>query len=199
MYINNSNKINPWKSYLRIGDKVMVHAYKYNGWLYRTWEYPIVIDVSDDYVVLSLLKSRVLSSEENSVRCFSSWVCKDTFWYISSKDWFNFMVIVEEEGIRTYINISSPYIYEEGAIKYYDFDLDFKINSTGQWREVDIKEFLENSEKFNYSESLKNIILDVEKKIQEKINHSYFDQFNNKDNVERLIKKQTKLLKERRI
>lgn len=173
----------------------MVHAYKYNGWLYRTWEYPTIIEINDDYTVLSLIKTRVLSSEENSIRCFSSWMYKDTFWFISNKEWFNFILTVEDEGNRLYINLSSPYIFEEGAIKYYDFDLDFKINAHQQWREVDINEFLENSKKYNYPPNLVDIIRDVEEKLSKKIKNHYFDKFISKKYSNELIKKQYRISK----
>ena len=189
-----SNKINPWKTKLKIGDSVMVHAYKYNGWLYRTWEYPIVVDFKEDFVVLALSKSKVLSAEEKSIRCFSSWVNKTTYWYLSPKHWYNIIVSVESDGIKIYINISSPYIYEEGAIKYYDFDLDFKINTSGQWREVDIKEFNDNIKKYNYPAPLVKIIKDVEKDLYYKIQNNYFRSFSSVSNISNLDHKYIKIL-----
>ena len=172
----------------------MVHAYKLNGWLYRTWEYPIIVDINENFVTLALTKAKVLSAEENSIRCFSSWVNKTTYWYLSTKHWYNIIVTVENDGIKLYINISSPYIYEEGAIKYYDFDLDFKISTNGQWREVDIKEFNDNIQKYNYPEDLIKIIKDVEKDLYYKIQNNYFSSFSSISNINRLDHKYVQIL-----
>lgn len=176
----------------------MVHAYKYNGWLYRSWEYPLVLENNSEYIVLALIKSRVLSSEENSIRCFSSWVQKPTYWYLFKNNWFNLIITSEPEGIKSYINICSPFIYEEGAIKYYDFDLDFKINAHGQWREVDIKEFNENCEKYNYPPTLIQIIKDTEKDLVLKSKQKYFLQFYHPNRINKLTQQYLKLLKQQK-
>ncbi|MBR2652200.1 DUF402 domain-containing protein [bacterium] len=44
-------------------------------------------------------------------------------------DWFNFRITLESQGPQIYVNIASPFFYEESAVKYYDFDIDFKCSS----------------------------------------------------------------------
>lgn len=181
--------INSNKRKIDINDHVMVHAYKYKRWLYRTWEYPQVIYMSDEYLIINLKNSRVLTSEENSVRCFSSKISKTSFWYFFPNKWYNFIVSIDESGrLSGYINISSPFIYEEGTIKYYDFDLDFRINFDYSWIEVDIKEFEKNIIKFNYPPELIKIIKDVEKDIINKLDQNFFQQLMNKENLLKFIK-----------
>lgn len=172
-------KVNPFKKRIDVGDRIMVHAYKYNGWLYRTWEYPLVIENDDKILVLALYKTKVLSAEENSLRSFPSMIKKPKFWFFFKDTWFNVIATIDNDGVRIYINLASPYLFEEGAIKYYDFDLDFKTYPKGQWKEVDINEFFENQHKYRYPKKLIEIINNVEKEIEQKINSKEFmDQFN---------------------
>lgn len=183
-------KINPFKKQIDVGDRVMVHAYKYNGWLYRTWEYPLVLENTDEYLILALSKTNVLSAEENSIRSFHSPPIKNPkFWFFIKDAWFNVIATIDNDGIRIYINIASPYIYEEGAIKYYDFDLDFKIFPNGQWKEVDINEFFENQQKYRYPTRLIEILRDVELNVEQKIHQKWFTNLCKRERLQALQSK----------
>lgn len=161
-------------SSLKIGDPVMVHAYKYNGWLYRTWSNPIVVHNSENQIILCSTNSQVITSEENSFRNFNSFTKKTSYWFFSKDDWFNTIISIDRDGIKTYINVASPFIYEQQAIKYYDFDLDFKISADGLWREIDINEFFENTIKYQYPEALIRKIIIEEQNIIAKIKNNHF-------------------------
>ncbi|WP_244870381.1 DUF402 domain-containing protein [Ureaplasma diversum] len=159
---------------LKIGDPVMVHAYKYNGWLYRTWSNPIVVHNSDDLLILCSTKSQVITSEENTFRNFNSYTKRTSYWFFNKDDWFNTIISIDNDGIKTYINVASPFIYEQRAIKYYDFDLDFKIGADGSWREVDIDEFFDNTVKYQYPPALIHKIVVEEQNIIKKIKNNHF-------------------------
>lgn len=177
------------KKNIDINDYIMVHAYKYKRWLYRTWEYPQVIFMSKDYIILNLKNSRVLTTEEESVRCFSSKIQKKSYWFFFPDKWYNFIISIDDNGrFSGYINLSSPFIYEEGAIKYYDFDLDFRINFDNSWIEIDIKEFEQNLIKFNYPRELVNIIKEVEVEIINKLGRNYFQKFMDKKILNKILK-----------
>lgn len=181
--------IDSTKTKIEKNDRIMVHAYKYKRWLYRTWEYPQVVLASDELLILNLNNSRVLSSEEESIRCFSSKIQKKTYWIFFPDKWFNFIISIDETGrFSGYINISSPFMFEEGAIKYYDFDLDFRINFDMTWIEVDVKEFEQNQIKFNYPPELVEIIKDVEREVINKLGRNYFQKFMNKKELIQILK-----------
>lgn len=168
----------------KIGKKIMVHAYKFNGWLYRAWEYPTIISITDDYVLLGNLNCDIYSPEFGTNRCFKSKVVKDTFWFFMKDEWFNFIVTSTPNGLQIYINLASPFIFEESAIKYIDFDLDFKIFPNGSWCEVDINEFMTNQIYFNYPPALIKLIRDSEIKVMNLINTDYFKKLVNVDTIE---------------
>lgn len=182
-------KVNSRLKYIRENEYVMIHAYKWNGWLYRTWHYPLVVDIKDDWVVVCSKNSIISTVEEQSTRTFKSKNESLTFWFFSTEEWFNVLVTIEKKNIKIYINVASPYLYEEGAIKYFDFDLDFKINDTNKWKEVDVNEFFIHQKKFRYPNNLINEIKEKEKEIVKKINEGYFDKFFDKKMLSNLYKK----------
>lgn len=166
----------------KVNKKIMVHAYKRNGWLYRVWEFPKVIDVGKDYICVSSYNSNVITSDKDSNRNFRSKNLKNSFWFFFKDEWFNIIAtLTESNEIQYYVNIASPYIYEEEAIKYYDLDLDIKMKSIDAnfYRILDVEEFNENKIKFKYEKELINKSLmtlekfknpDFRKKIISKIN-----------------------------
>ncbi len=158
----------------KIGKRVMVHAYKFNGWLYRSWDFPMILENNDDYVVLSNVDTSILTSEYNSNRVFGSSTKHPSFWVFWKDEWFNMLITVIDQKPQYYINVSSKFIYEESAVKYIDFDLDFKILPNGSWVELDKNEYNEAKELFNYPRALTSIISDVEEKIEKLIKEGYF-------------------------
>ncbi len=182
---------------LKLGSKVMVHAYKLNGWLYRAWEYPILIHEDDQKIVLDASKAWIFSSEEKSIRSFKTKVNKPTYWYFFKREWFNVIASQEEQGIKFYINIASPYIYEQEAIKYYDFDLDFKILTDNTWREVDVNEFITNAKKYGYDDKLVKIIRRAEEKLKVLVTNDYFKKLINHDNLKVMLDHYNSCVKKR--
>ncbi|MGL4948035.1 MAG: DUF402 domain-containing protein [Mycoplasma sp.] len=139
----------------KIGNRVSVHAYKFNGWLYRTWDLPMIIEENDDYIVLANDKTFVITSEYKTKRYFHSENLNQIYWIFFKKEWFNILISVKKnKKIQYYVNVASRYLIEEEAIKYVDFEIDFKIFSNLSWIEVDKKEFIQAQSLYNYPDSL---------------------------------------------
>lgn len=136
----------------------MVHAYKKNGWLYRTWEFPLIVEDNENFVCLYINKTWVTTSEKDTNRNFHSTNLNDSLWFFFKDKWFNIIATVGKNKVNYYINLASPYIFEEDAIKYIDFDYDIKINQNGAFTILDANEFEIHKEKFNYGWKLSKII-----------------------------------------
>lgn len=137
--------------------KIMIHAYKRNGWLYRVWEFPEVLESNDKFTVVSLVNSKVITNEKNSKRNFISKNLKNSFWFFFKDKWYNIIATVNTNNIVSfYVNIASPFIYEEEAIKYYDFDLDIKMksNSATIYKILDVDEYNQNKVEYHYEKEV---------------------------------------------
>lgn len=133
--------------------KIMIHAYKRNGWLYRVWEYPEVLESNEKFTVVSLMNSKVITNEKNSKRNFISKNIKNSFWFFFKDKWYNIIATITTNNVvNFYINIASPFIYEEEAIKYYDFDLDIKMKSNTPlvYKVLDVDEYEEHRIEYHY-------------------------------------------------
>ena len=160
----------------------MIQAYKYNGWLYHTWQPLYIVDKNKDYLFCAARSVYVLTSKKNSSTCFkhrqnSCFTC----WFFFEKEWFNIKITINtfEKTITYYINLASPYLLECGVIKYIDFDLDFKcikyINSKHfKWHQLDLKEFHENQEKYHYPNLILNIVNHAKARVEKLIKVNYF-------------------------
>ncbi|MDE5767197.1 MAG: DUF402 domain-containing protein [Malacoplasma sp.] len=151
---------------IKINKKIMIHAYKRNGWLYRVWEFPEVLETNSSFTAVSLVNSKVITNEKFSKRNFISRNMKNSFWFFFPDKWYNIIATITPNNvIAYYINIASPFIYEEEAIKYYDFDLDIKMrnNSSSTYKILDIDEYTENKKKYRYE---KEVIYNCEKTLK---------------------------------
>jgi protein associated with RNAse G/E len=88
------------------------------------------------------------------------------FWYTKEpsvtwfyKDhWFNIIGIIRPNGIYYYCNIASPYVIDEEALKYIDYDLDIKVDKDLSYKLLDRKEYRENLKSMHYSTKLQALL-----------------------------------------
>ena len=65
---------------------------------------------------------------------------------------------MKKDGVYYYCNIASPFIIEEGTIKYIDYDYDLRIFPTGEFKILDKLEYNYHKKLMNYSDDLDKVI-----------------------------------------
>jgi protein associated with RNAse G/E len=63
---------------MSVKNKITVHAYKYNGTLYRSWEFPTVINKTDEYICVSSQNCKVITYLEDEKRFVYSKLTRPT-------------------------------------------------------------------------------------------------------------------------
>lgn len=144
-----------------VGKKLSVHSYKHNGTLYRRWDKSFVLEDNKDYLVVMNDKITISNLQGKTRR-----TNEPALWFFPKGEWFNFICMLRGEEVFTYVNIASDFLIEEGAIKYVDYDLDFKIYSNKRWRVLDKREYDENKVQYSYPKKLQSIIESVRKRLQ---------------------------------
>ncbi|MDR1850978.1 MAG: DUF402 domain-containing protein [Mycoplasmataceae bacterium] len=159
--------------------KVSVHAYKFNGLLYRSWEFPTIIENTDKYMCIDIRKSKVIFWKKTDQKHVYSTIKNQSFWYFPKNEWFNFIVATKSQKPYIYVNVSSPFIYEEDTIKFIDLDIDFKTLdvTSKEWKKLDEDEFSEHSIEYNYPQALINKINAVSEQLQTMIDNGYFNKY----------------------
>lgn len=136
-----------------IGRWVGITSFKHNGSLHRFWDRGLVLDNTDDYIVVATKKAKV--TENNGRKWFTKEPAVTIF---SKKEWWNVICMFKTNGICYYCNIASPAIFDNATIKYIDYDLDAKLFPDNSVRVLDKKEYEHHKRTYNYDEKLDTVL-----------------------------------------
>ncbi|MCI9234266.1 MAG: DUF402 domain-containing protein [Bacilli bacterium] len=137
----------------RIGENYQIQCYKHNGRIHRAWNEAVLLDIQKDYLVFGNEKTQVTEAEG------SVWKTKEpAIMYFFKDCWFNIIAQLKKDGIYYYCNIATPYIIEDGTIKYIDYDLDLRIFPTGEYKILDKLEYKYHKKIMHYSEDLDFVV-----------------------------------------
>ncbi|HHT38305.1 MAG TPA: DUF402 domain-containing protein [Mollicutes bacterium] len=138
---------------VKTGAKLQIHSYKHNGTIYRSWDEAIILDETDDYLIVGNNKTlvteidgRTWRTKEPAIICFYK------------NNWYNVICQLKKTGIYYYCNIATPYIIEENTIKYIDYDLDLRIFPDETYKILDSEEYRYHKKKMKYSKDIDKIV-----------------------------------------
>ena len=163
---------------LSIGNNLQIQCYKHNGKIHRAWDEAVILDVKSDYIVCGNNKTLVTEAEGNR------WRTKEpAVMYFFKDKWFNIIAQLKKDGIYYYCNIATPFIIEDGTIKYIDYDLDLRIFPSGEYKILDRLEYKYHKKKMNYSEKLDEVVKNSLDDLIQLYKKNYFS-FNASLNIE---------------
>ena len=137
----------------KIGKKYIIHSYKHDGSIHRSWDEAVLLYYNDDYMVFGNERTLVTESDGRT------WKTKEpAIIYFYKKNWFNVIGQCKKDGIYYYCNIASPFIIEDDTVKYIDYDLDLRVFPDNSFRVLDKGEYNYHKNKMNYSEKLDKIL-----------------------------------------
>ena len=138
---------------LKIGKRYQIHSYKHDSKIHRSWDEAVLLDIKEDYLVFGNEKTKVTESDGRT------WHTKEpAVLYFFKNQWFNIIGQCKKNGIYYYCNIDSPYIVEDGTIKYIDYDLDLRVFPDGSFKVLDRGEYKYHKSIMNYSDDLDMIL-----------------------------------------
>ena len=138
---------------LEKNDVLKIQCYKHNGEIYRNWDETLILEANDDYLVCANNKARVTEIDGRK------WTTKEpAILFFYKHKWFNIISQFKKNGIYYYCNIASPYVIEDGTIKYIDYDLDLRVFPDGTFRVLDKGEYEYHKEKMHYSKDIDCIV-----------------------------------------
>ena len=138
---------------LVIGKKYQIHSYKHDKKIHRSWDEAILLDITDDYLIFGNEKTKVTESDGRT------WHTKEpAVLYFFKNQWFNVIGQCKKNGIYYYCNIASPFIIEEGTIKYIDYDLDLRVFPDGSFKVLDRGEYKYHKSIMHYSQDLDMVL-----------------------------------------
>ena len=141
------------KEALKIGQKYEIHGYKHDGKVYRAWDEAVLLEIHDDYLVFGNDKTKVTEADGRT------WHTKEpAALYFFYNNWYNIIGQYKKDGIYYYCNMASPFLIEEGTIKYIDYDLDLRVFPDGSFKVLDRGEYKYHKSIMNYSQEIDRIL-----------------------------------------
>ncbi len=136
-----------------VNKNIQIQSYKHDESLHRIWEKATVLEVTDEYIIVANKRTKVIESNGRF------WHTREpsVTWFYKEK-WFNIIGIIKKEGIHFYCNIASPYLIDEEALKYIDYDLDIKVIDDFSYNILDRNEYNKHKAKMEYPQKLKHIL-----------------------------------------
>ncbi|MFC4556832.1 DUF402 domain-containing protein [Virgibacillus kekensis] len=135
------------------GSTIQIQSYKHDGKIHRIWEDSLVLKATDTVVIVANDKALVKESDGRT------WITREpAICYFHSRYWFNIISMLRNDGIYYYCNISSPFVYDEEALKYIDYDLDVKVYPDMTYVILDEDEYDEHKKLMNYPRVLDRIL-----------------------------------------
>lgn len=135
------------------GDFITIQSYKHDKSLHRTWRDTMVLKTTD--TALIGVNDHTLVTESDGRR----WVTREpAIVYFHKKYWFNIIAMIRDNGVSYYCNLASPYVLDEEALKYIDYDLDVKIFADGEKRLLDVDEYELHKQEMGYSPDIDFIL-----------------------------------------
>lgn len=135
------------------GKNILIHCYKHDGSIHRSWQTGLVLEETDDHFIVINNKTLVTESDGRMWYTREPAIC-----YFPKDKWFNVICMIRKNGVHYYCNIASPTIYDGEALKYIDYDLDLKLFPDGRYRVLDEEEYKRHKELMGYDERLDEIL-----------------------------------------
>ncbi len=149
---------------------IKVQAYKHDGSFHREWSPAFLVEETYRYYALASRASLV--TEAGGRRWMTS---EKAIFYLFKREWMNVISMMKETGgIVYYCNIASPTIFDQGFLRYIDYDLDVKLYPDHVVKELDEQEFRRHSAEYGYDDEIVSICLAEEKRIEEMMRKGEF-------------------------
>ncbi len=138
---------------IKLGDKLAIHCYKHNGKLHQICDEAIVLEVTEEKIVVANNKAKLTEADGRSYHAKEPAIL---FFY--KKHWFNIIGQLKRFGLFYYCNIATPYIIDGKIIKYIDYDLDLRVFPDGGFKILDYNEYNYHKKVMKYSKEIQMII-----------------------------------------
>src|SRR5574344_1367424 len=140
-------------SAIKVGDRLTIHCYKHDGKINHTSDEATILEINDEVLVCGNYKTKVTESDGRSHR-----INEPAILFFYKHSWFNVIGQLKKQGLFYYCNIATPYLIDEGMVKYIDYDLDLRVFPDGGFRGLDRNEYNYHRKLMNYPDELDLIL-----------------------------------------
>lgn len=131
---------------------ITINSRKFDGRIHRAWQAGLLEETEEFYLFVGEFDSEVVHPKLGVIR--RGTVSYEYYW---KNEWYNVFRFHEPDGeLRNfYCNINRPPRFENGVLDYIDLEIDILV-----WRDfsleiLDLDEYEENAQKFNFPDEVK--------------------------------------------
>ncbi|AJD90580.1 hypothetical protein KP77_14300 [Jeotgalibacillus alimentarius] len=135
------------------GQSIQIHSYKHDGLIHRVWQETTVLKGTRNIVIGGNDRTIVTESDGRTWLTREPAIC-----YFHAEHWFNIICMLRDDGVYYYCNLSSPFVYEDKAVKYIDYDLDIKVYPDMSYTLLDEDEYEEHRKLMGYPPVIDRIL-----------------------------------------
>ena len=132
---------------------ITINSRKFNNKIHRTWEASLIEQKDSLLIFVGKFESEVKHPELGIIR--RGTISYEYYW---TDRWYNVFRFHEPDGkLRNfYCNVNMPPKFENNVLDYIDLDIDVFVLKDFSYRILDLEEFEENAQYFNYSKELRS-------------------------------------------
>lgn len=135
------------------GETIQIHSYKHNGRIHRVWQETMVLKGTKNIMIGANERTLVTESDGRT------WLTREpSICYFHAEHWFNIICMLREDGVYYYCNLSSPFVFDNNAIKYIDYDLDIKVFPDMSYTLLDEDEYELHRKEMSYPDVIDKIL-----------------------------------------
>lgn len=135
-------------------DAYVIKSFKHDGHLHRMWmeNWPVPVEslcsAHAEGKLLAFVNCQTKIREADG----REWVSRipGVSFFLPNR-WYNVVALIEEEGIRYYCNLASPYYVNNRVLTYIDYDLDVILTAAGDVHILDQDEYERHRKQYHYS------------------------------------------------
>ena len=171
------------------GTYVNIISYKHDGHIRRNWDRGFVLEADENHFIIVTNKTWVQDDDGHKWYTREPAIC---FFYADK--WVNVIAMLRETGTYYYCNLASPVLYDGKAVKYIDYDLDYKIFPDGTVLLLDEDEYRDHSRQMNYPAEIDGILKKYQKELLElyRKREGCFSHENNEERFRQYLEKLSK-------
>ncbi len=152
---------------IKKGDVIKIMSFKHNGYIHRIWSKAYVVSVDKDKIIVCTKRSCVTESTGRK------WFTREpAILYFYLNRWYNTIAMLRPDGVYYYTNLASPAVFDNGSIKYIDYDVDVKTVKHESYKIMDMTEFYCHKYSMEYSNELEDRIMSTVNEVIEKFENN---------------------------
>lgn len=137
----------------------LIKSFKHDGHLHRVWleNWRVPADGLDAIhrnQAVQVFVNCQTRIRESDGREWTSRIPGVSFFYPGK--WYNMVALIEDEGIRYYCNVASPFYQSDNVLTYIDYDLDVILNQKGDIYVLDEDEYNKHRKLYHYSQTVED-------------------------------------------